>query len=159
MKINVILADIGAQDASGKLNLLGAGWSQISVLPSGRTSDFAVAVLMEAPWDKCNREIELVMELHDEDGKPVMIPGPVDPQPLRISQQIIVPTIPGSPNGSPGTANMLMNLQGGLALYPGASYRWVLTIDGERDDAWTAGFFVQRQPAAPTIGGGIPKES
>lgn len=85
MRANIVLADVGTQDPAGKLNLLGAGWAQISIGPTGQTSDFAVAVFLEVPWDKCNKELDLVLELRNEDGEAVTIPT-AQPNPVRISQ-------------------------------------------------------------------------
>jgi hypothetical protein len=152
VKVNVILADIGSQDSQGKLNLLGVGWSMIGVGPNGRTSDMAVAVILEVPWDQCNRELEMALELLTEDGQPVDLPAPGGCQPMRVSQKLVVPVPPGAPNGSPGTANFLVRLQGGLPLQPSSWYQWKVTIDGRHDDAWKARFLVRRQPTTPTFG-------
>ncbi|HET8658640.1 MAG TPA: hypothetical protein VFM55_06540 [Micromonosporaceae bacterium] len=152
MKINVILADTGVQDPQGKLHLLGVGWSQIGVQPNGLSGDMAVAVLIEVPWDMCNKELNVELELRSEDGEPVLVPTPGGQQPLRMTQRLVIPTPPGAPNGSPGTANLLVKLQGGLALAPGSWYAWRVTADGKDDENWTARFFVRRQPSMPTFG-------
>ena len=152
MKINIILADLGAQDASGKLNLLGAGWSYIGVLPSGLTSDIAVAVTIEVPWDQCNRELDFVLELIDDDGKAFEVPVGDERKPVRLSQKLVVATTPGAPNGTPGSATVLVQLQGGLPLTPGRSYRWRAVLGNNEDEAGEARFFVLRQPSVPTFG-------
>lgn len=152
MKANVLLADTGTQDPNGKLHLLGVGWSQTQIGPTGLTADAAVAVLLEVPWDRCNREIEIVLELVNEDGMPVALPTGDGPQPLRIAQTLVIPSPPGAPTGSTGHANLLVQLQGGLPLNPGAWYSWRVTVDKETHEAWQAKFFVQRQQSAPTFG-------
>lgn len=156
MKINVLLADVGTSDSSGKLNLLGAGWSQMSVLPNGMTSDFAVAVFLEVPWDKCNRELKLVLELQTQDGQVVSLPTPAGPSAVRVKQGVVVPTLPGAPNGSWGSACYLVNFKGGLPLSPGNWYRWVVTADGEGEPGSITRFFVKRQPTMATFGGVSP---
>jgi hypothetical protein len=152
VKINIILADIGVQDASGKLNLLGAGWSTIGVLPNGLTSDIAIAVNIEVPWDQCNRELDFAIELVDEDSQPFQVPVGEEMQPLRLAQKLVVPTIPGAPNGTPGSHNVLLQLKGGLPLTPGRSYKWRAVVDGKEDEAGEARFYVLRQPSTPTFG-------
>ena len=153
MKANVLLADTGTQDSNGKLHLLGVGWSMITVGPNGLTGDSAVAVLLEVPWDKCNREIEVILELVNEDGKAVTLPTPAGEQQLRIVHRLVIPSPPGAPNGSPGHANLLAQFQGGLPLLPGVWYSWRVTVDKEIRDDWQAKFFVRRQQSPPTFGG------
>lgn len=152
MKIVVILADTGTQDPQGKLNLLGAGWTQTESGPNGLTPDSAVAVFIEVPWDRCNRELDVVLELLTEDGHPVLLPVDGGPQPLRVGQRLVVPPPGGAPNGSPGQAALLANFQGGLPLTPGSWYKWRVTVDKEENDAWQARFFVRRRQSTPTFG-------
>ncbi len=152
MKINIVLADAGTQDPLGKLNLLGVGWAQTQVNPNGLTPDSAVAVLMEAPWDMCNRELTVILELLTEDDSPVPIPVESGPQPLKIVHRLTIPSPPGAPNGSPGTANLLAQFHGGLPLQPGAWYHWRVQVEGKTDPMWIARFYVRRQPTAPTLG-------
>jgi hypothetical protein len=156
VKINVILADAGTQDPTGKLNLLGVGWSVTAVGPNGLTADSAVAVFLEVPWDKANRELEVVLQLFDDDRSPFLLPTPAGAQPLRIAQKVVVPIASGAPNGSSGIANLLAQFQGGLPLSPGNWYCWRVTVDDESNDAWTARFFVRRQPSMPSFGTGGP---
>jgi hypothetical protein len=152
VKVNVILADMGQNDPSGKLNILGAGWSVTGVQANGLSPNSALAIFIEVPWDKCNRELELVIELLSEDGEPVMLPLPEGLQPLRIAHKVVITTPPGAPNGSDGHHAELVNLVGGLPLSPGTWYRWRVSIDDEHREGWEAKFFVRRQPTAPSFG-------
>ena len=36
---------------------------------------------------------------------------------------------------------------------PGTTYHWVLDLDGEARDEWSAGFYLVQPPAAPVFGG------
>jgi hypothetical protein len=155
VKVTVLLADMGQNDPSGKLNILGAGWNMTAVGPAGVTPDSALAVMLEAPWDKCNRPLEVVLDLVTEDDAAVLVPlaGPdSEPAALRISHSLVAVPAPGAPNGSPGFVAFIINLRGGLPLVPGNWYKWRAFVDKEHEPAWEARFYVQRQQQAPTIG-------
>ena len=152
MKIHIVLADAGLGDSTGKLNLLGAGWNMTQVLPTGGTPDCAVAVFIEVPWDMCNRELDLTLELLDQDLTPVVVHTPSGDAPIRMAQQVVVASAPGAPNGSDGQLALLVSLKGGLPLSPGNWYKWRAFIAGHEDTPGEAKFFVQRQPSTPTIG-------
>ncbi|MEU7174648.1 MULTISPECIES: DUF6941 family protein [Micromonospora] len=153
MKVNIVLADVGTQDSVGKLNLLGAGWSQTQVGPNGRTPDMSIAIFVEIPWDRANREILLIAELIDEDGQAVTLPtSPDQAQPVRIEHRPVAGPPLGAPNGSPAQVSMLINMQGGLPLQPGRWYSWRVSVDGEQREDWQAKFYVSRLGTAPTFG-------
>jgi hypothetical protein len=153
VKVNVVLADYGQSDPQGKVHLIGAGWSMTAVGPKGLTPDSCVAVFLEVPWDKCNRELPVEVQLVDEDGNAVIIHTPAGDQPVHLTNPLVIATIPGAPNGSPGCGAVVLNLQGGLPLAPGHWYTWRVSVDSELRDDWSARFFVQRLPGVPTLGG------
>lgn len=156
MIVNVVLADTGQQDPFGKTHLLGAGWSTTQAGPNGQVPDQAVAVFLEAPWDRCNREMPFLLQLLDSDGHPVALPNPEPdqpPAPVQVESVITATPPQGAPNGTPGTASFFVHLQGGLPLAAGQRYTWQVTLDGETNESWRAGFFVQRQAAAARFGG------
>ncbi len=159
MTIRIVLADVGLADPAGKLNLLGAGWNVTQILPTGGTPDSAVAVFVEVPWDLCNRELRLTLELLDQDLNPVTVQTPDGPSTIRISQTIVVSSTPGAPNGSDGQAAVIVAIRGGLPLAPGSWYKWRAFIEDHNDLAGEAKFFVQRQPGMPTFGGLAPGQS
>lgn len=152
MKVTLLLADMGQNDQSGKLNILGAGWSVTAVGPQGLTPDSALAVFVEATWDRCNRQLHIALDLVTDDDQPVQIPVGDDLVPLRIEHDLVAVPAPGAPNGSPGFVSFMINLRGGLPLSAGNWYKWRATVDKEHDPNWEARFYVQRQPTAPTIG-------
>jgi Family of unknown function (DUF6941) len=155
MKATVVLADMGQNDASGKLNLLGAGWSITQISPIGLTPDSAVAVFMEVDWDKVGREIDVLIELVDDDDEPVVLTMPDgNAQPVKMRQAVIANPTPGAPSGSPTMVTLLVGIQGGLPLSPGRWYKWRVSLDGKHLEDWAARFYVQRQPTTPTFGGG-----
>src|ERR1700709_1063086 len=69
----LILCDAAQSDSSGKLHMLGAGWS-VTGTP---TPPAAVAILMKIPWDRANEKLLLTLRLEDADGQPVIIAGEV----------------------------------------------------------------------------------
>jgi hypothetical protein len=154
VKVTLLLADMGQNDPTGKLNILGAGWNITAVGPAGVTPDAALAVFIEAPWDRCNRPLEIVLDLVSEDDEPVVVPLGTEPGPLRITHSLVAVPAPGAPNGSPGFNSFLINLRGGLPLAPGNWYRWRAFVDKEHEGSWEARFYVQRQQTAPTFGPG-----
>jgi hypothetical protein len=162
LKVNVLLADKGKTNPqAGTLDLLNAGWSQTSPTPSPMgqvVPPQVVAIFFEVDRHLCNRDITLLVELVDEDGGAVALPGPAGPQPMRIEQHIRVPIPPLLPGGAPGSGNLLLELMPGPPLAPGV-YTWRVTLNGEHRDDWTATFYVLPPPEAPTFGVARPAET
>jgi hypothetical protein len=129
---------------------------KVTLILAGVTPESAVAVFVEAPWDRCNRPLDLQLDLVTEDEKPVVIAVGPEPSPVLIRHSVVAVPAPGAPNGSPGFASFLVNLRGGLPLAPGNWYKWRAFVDKEHDEAWEAKFYVQRMPTAPTFGPGAP---
>jgi hypothetical protein len=155
VKVTLVLADMGQNDSTGKLNILGAGWSVTAVGPTGVTPDSALAIFLEAPWDRCNQPLEVVLDLVSDDEEPVNISMGETRTPVRLAHTLVAVPAPGAPNGSPGFVSFLLNLRGGLPLAPGNWYKWRATVDKEHEDLWEARFYVQRQPTVPTFGPGL----
>jgi len=164
MKISVLLADKGTPNPQqGTLNLLNVGWTQTVLRPAGSvvpggflTPAHALAVFFEVEPRHCNHPIDLVLELLDEDGNPVQVPGPAGPQAMRITQQVIVQSPGGMPVGSPGTGNALIEIVPGLAIAPGG-YEWRVGMAGESNDDWVARFQVLSLPmSGPVFGQPVP---
>lgn len=118
----MLLAD-NAQNVAGKLYILGAGWSLTGPAPSPS----AVAMKIDVPWEATNRKHQVRIELHDSDGNPVRIPGPVDSQPLRVIVPLEVGRPPGMVQGTPIDWPFAMNV-GPIALNPGR-YEWRCTVE------------------------------
>jgi hypothetical protein len=153
VKAAVLLADKGTQaQDKGTLNLLNVGWATTMRI-GPLTPPHAVAIFFEAELAECNRSIPIELELQDAEAHVVELPGPAGPQLMRVSQSLtIVPPL-GAPTGTPGRANLLMEIAPGLPLEPG-NYRWLLRIDGDERDDWSAGFYVAAPPSTPVFGAG-----
>jgi hypothetical protein len=167
MKVEVLLADKGtANPVAGTLNLLNVGWKQTTLNPGPLpgpllTAPHALAIFYEVEPHRCNRPIELVAALFNEDGQPAEVPTPAGSQQVRIAQMITVNTPGGAPVGYPGTGNTLIEMFPGLPLTPGG-YRWQVEIDGEQGEDWFASFRVaaHQSPQQFTFGRPItPGES
>jgi hypothetical protein len=139
----MMLAD-SAQEVGGKLYILGGGWSITGPDPV----PMAIALKLEVPWDRTNVKHSLLIELVDEDGNPVIVPGSEDEQvPLQVTGEFEAGRPPGVKPGTPIDSALAVNF-GPLPLEPGRRYQWRLSIDGESDEDWTLGF--STRPAGPT---------
>ncbi len=131
----MMLAD-AAQEVGGKLYILGGGWSVTGPMPT----PMAIALKIEVPWDRTNERHELLIELLDEDGNPVTVPGPDDePVPLQVTGEFEVGRPAGIKRGTPIDSALAVTF-GPLPLEGGRRYQWRLSIDGETDEDWTLGF-------------------
>lgn len=125
----MILADAAVGDPTGKIHMLGAGWS----VTSRPTAPSAVAVFFRIPWDRTNQKIPCVLELVDADGRAAVVDGKTG---IRVEQVLEVGRPPGLEAGTPIDASFQVSV-GSLDLEPGR-YQWRLTAaEGEWDIAFT----------------------
>jgi hypothetical protein len=137
VKVTLLLAD-SAQAVSGKLYVLGGGWDVIGPV-AGPT---AIAMIIEVPYNETNRPHVVRVELQDPDGQPA--PVGERGKPIWIETQLEVGRPPGHPPGTPFNVPLAFNLGPITTLQPGARYLWVVSIDGETEESWRAGFNVRR---------------
>lgn len=121
--INLMLCD-SAQVYDGKLSMLGAGWSWIR---SG--TPYAVAAIVDVPWDKTNSKLNGTFLLVNEDGHSV---APDGTNPLRVEVEFEV----GRPAGmKPGSSQripiFIQVIPMDLSYAQPGRYSWRLEIDGE----------------------------
>lgn len=126
----LILCDAAQSDSSGKLHMLGAGWS----VTGSPTAPAAVAILMKIPWDRANEKLPLVLQLEDADGQPVVLAD----ERIQMISEIEVGRPAGLDPGSPIDASFQLSLQS-MPLPPGR-YLWRLQVS---DDEFTEGFQVR----------------
>lgn len=79
----------------------------------------------------------------NEDGQPVMTPGPVGEQPIKIDGEFEAGRPPGVPPGTPLDLSLTFSVGGGMPLTPGR-YTWKLSIDGTSEPVWSASFLVRQ---------------
>jgi hypothetical protein len=143
MNVTLMLCD-SAQAVSGKLYILGGGWTVIGPEPSPT----AIAILVRVPWDEANRRHRLRLELVSEDGNPVRIQGPQGLRPLRIDAEFEVGRPPGHRPGRPLPIVFGMNI-GPLPLQPDSHYEWRCYINDETRDDWRLEFSTRAQARQP----------
>jgi len=162
MKLHAVLSDTGRPIGSA-VNLLNAGWTATTAIPlrgGGWTvPQQALTVFVEAPWDQLNTPHTLVIDLADTEGIPVhFAPGPDHGGlPVRIERQLVVPPVPGAPDGTPGATTVLVDLPPGtLWLTPRRRYIWRIAAESVTQQI---GFWVQApsQPPATDSGPTLPQ--
>ena len=124
-----------ADPGSGKIHMLGAGWS---VTTSPITAQ-AVAIMVSVPWDRANQKIHLTLALLDPDGRAIHLGPPGSGTDIRQEFQVEVGRPVGIPHGSPLDASLALNVPP-LPLAAGR-YEWRLEFDGQ---SLSRGFTVLR---------------
>jgi len=144
MRVMMLLAD-SAQEVNGKLYVLGGGWNTLGPVPAPS----AIAIHIHVPWDQTNRVHTWRIELHDNDGEPVMVPGPAGEQQIRIEGNLEVGRPPGVSPGSELGVSLALTI-GPLPLAAGG-YVWRMWIDDDTTDEWRLPFSVAapQQQAPP----------
>jgi len=133
MRVTMMLADYAVGTPDGKLTVVGAGWKLIAV-----GAPFAVAAIVEVPWDLTNTKHTLQLRLVDADGQPLTMP---DGQPLELPPDVF--EVPRPAGVKPGTSiahNVVLN-SGPLPFEPG-QYVWEITINGAQHEEWKLPFTV-----------------
>ncbi len=121
IEASLLLADAAQVDPSGKVHLLGAGWS----VTTSPTAPQAVVAFIRVPWDRTNTPLEVSMELVDDDGHPVLLPSAPDGEPAPVMDfrtQLEVGRPAGVAPGTPIGSSFAVSLQP-MPLQPG-KYSW-----------------------------------
>jgi hypothetical protein len=137
MKVTMLLAD-AAQAVGGKLYVLGGGWSVIG--PGLAT--MALAIKIDVPWDQTNLAHHWVLDLVDQDGRPVRVPAPEGERAVQVTGTFEVGRPAGLAQGSPIDLPLAINI-GPLKLPAATRCVWQLTIDGATDPGWRVAFGVR----------------
>lgn len=137
MRVTMFLAD-AAQEANGKLFILGGGWS----VTGPDVPPMAVALKIDVPWTEANRTHQWELVLIDADGNPVLLPAPEGQQELRTGGDFEVGRPPGLVPGTEIDLPLAVNV-GPLPLEPGQRFSWQLWIDGETQEDWSRSFTVR----------------
>ena len=121
----LLLAD-WAQAINGKLYIQGAGWSRVTVPPSGEIV-FAIAAKLDVDWDETNQPHDVTVTLVDADGRPVL--GDAGRPVIDVRTRLEVGRPVGLAPGTPIDVPLAVNVQH-VHLAPGR-YDVVLVADGE----------------------------
>ena len=145
MKATLLLCDAAQVDPSGKVHILGAGWTVVGAGAGVSLPGHAVVVLVHVPWHQTTAPHFLRLRLEDADGNPVLVGPPEAPQPMVHEQTVVVRRPPGAPEGITLDVPVVVAVGPGMPLPPGR-YGWRLEIDGESHEDWMTTFHV-RAPA------------
>lgn len=139
LEVTLLLCDSAVAEPSGKVHMLGAGWS----ITGSPTSPQAVVAMIQVPWDRANQPMTVVLALLDSDGGQVSVTGAADGEPVRSELRLEVGRPPGVLPGSPLDAAVVVAVPA-LPLSPGR-YEWRLAV---AEKQVTRAFQV-RGPVAP----------
>lgn len=120
MEVTLLLCD-AADEANGKLYVMGAGWT--TVVPD-QPVPMALALLVAVPWDQANQRFNLTAKLMTADGEQVQVEG----QDVTAGGDLEVGRPAGIKPGTPLNLPLALKFQG-VSLPPGG-YRWEVHIDG-----------------------------
>jgi hypothetical protein len=104
---------------------------------------FAIALLVEVPWQMANKQQTVRLALIDLDGHSVTPIGADKPETIELTFELGRP--PGLRAGSMLPLPVAIN-HGPMPLPPGGHYEWRLTVNGEARDDWRLAF--STRPAA-----------
>lgn len=124
----LVLADFAETDtSSGKVAMIGAGWSLTGPAPGPH----AVVGFIQVPADRAQEgPILFTIRLVDKAGHLVEVPGPAGMQQLEISGQVEMRIPADWDHSTELQATFAANLLG-LPLPPGQSYTWLVEVDGK----------------------------
>ena len=117
----MLLCD-SAQEISGKLYILGGGWSVRQVEAQAL---MAIAIKIAVGWNEANEPLEFELRLVTQDGE-IVDPGP---GPIVIKGRAEVGRPPGVRPGTELDAALAVTI--GVPLGAGA-YRWEFDVNGQR---------------------------
>jgi hypothetical protein len=140
VEVQIILCDAAVADPTGKVHMLGAGWS----VTTSPTPPQAVAVLVKVPWDRANQRLGIRLQLVDSDGAAVLLETPQGQQGITTEGELEVGRPPGVAPGSLLDASFVVSLQP-LPLPPGR-YQWRLDVS---EQTFAASFQVRQGGTAP----------
>jgi hypothetical protein len=140
MRASVILADFAESDTgTGKVHILGAGWSVTGPEPGPH----AVVALIDVPPERVGEQIPVTLRLADRGGRVLEVLGPAGMQRVEIAGQIETHEPDGWDRSTDlrvaFTANLML-----LPLQPGQSYTWSVEVDGK--DLASTEFHVRPAP-------------
>jgi hypothetical protein len=105
LEVQFILCDSAQADPSGKVHMLGAGWSVTS-----SPTMHAIALLIGIPWDRANARLPMRLTLLDSEGQPVQFETPEGTARIENVGVIEVGRPPGIAAGSILNAGFALNI-------------------------------------------------
>jgi hypothetical protein len=136
IRVTMLLAE-AAQVADNKLFILGGGLAIVSPAPN----PLAIAIKIDVPWDRADRQHNWKLELLDADGMPVLIGD----RPIIVAGTFEVGRSDQLQPGTPLPMPLAVNFSG-LALPAGQRFAWRLVIDDDTEPDWQTAFTVAPDP-------------
>lgn len=128
----LVLADSATTDrASGKIHMLGAGWS----LTGPAVPPSAIAGFLRIPWGEASEQVRFRLHLIDEEGEPVKIPqGDGGDLPIGFEGTLALNDAQADHEEAKWVP---MNLSFSVSLPPlplttGHPYEWIFEVEGSR---------------------------
>jgi hypothetical protein len=137
MRATIILADFAETDAgTGKVHILGAGWSVTGPQPAPQ----AVIALIDVPPERVGESIPVTLRLIDRTGRVLEVQDPSGTQRIEVTGQVETREPDGWDHSTDlrvaFTASLML-----LPLQPGESYTWSVEVEGQ--DLASAKFHVR----------------
>lgn len=134
IEASLILCDFAEQDPTGKVHMIGAGWSTTGPEPQPHSVVFFIkAPLQENP-------VHITLRLLDANDQVVTMPGIAGMARLEFPGQMEIKARPGAPAEADGQGAFALNVAP-LPLQPGSKYSWVLEVESKEEARTT--FFVR----------------
>ena len=143
MRASIVLADFAETDPSGKVHIIGAGWSATGP----QVGPQAVIGFIQVPAEHGAGTVSFALRLADLLGNLVEVPGPAGMQPMELSGQVEVQEPEEWDRASDLNAAFSVNVL--LPLPQGHSYTWSLEVDGK--ELATSTFYVRSQPPRTVV--------
>jgi hypothetical protein len=127
MQATLVLCDFAEVDSStGKVHILGAGWSLTGPAPSPHS----VVAFLRVPPDRARSPIPITLRLLDQAHQVVEVQGVGGMQRLEISGQVEM-NLPESWNQASTMSGSFAVNFGALPLQAGRTYMWCVEVDGK----------------------------
>lgn len=126
MQATLVLCDFAEIDSTGKVHILGAGWSVTGPAPAPQ----GIVAFLKVPAERAQSPIQATLRLLDQERHLVEVPGIGGTQVLEISGQIEMQMPETWDHALDLSASFAVNV-GPLPLTRGMTYSWTIEIDGK----------------------------
>jgi hypothetical protein len=142
MRATLVLCDAAQTSPDGKTHILGAGWRWCGPVVAGHS----VVAFIATQGAEIGAQHDLVLELIDQDGRPVVMASPEGPITVRSAGSIVAQPPADHRAGQEVDYTFIGNVGAGLPLQPGGTYVWQLWINGDTHEDWRHTFYVRALP-------------
>ncbi|GIH68977.1 DUF6941 family protein [Sphaerimonospora thailandensis] len=134
MRGSLVLCDSAQQDTgSGKVHILGAGWS----ITGPSVPPMAVVAFLRVPWEAVDSVQSFAIRLLDDSDKPVMMAGG-NGKPVQFAGRLTLGDADKEAESMARSVDVnttfVINVSP-LPLEPGHMYRWIFEVNDEELDS------------------------